>query len=97
MNCRDAQSLASNYLDGELPEELCDRLRGHLLRCAACRAELDSLRMAVEVLTETHAPAAPGEAYVAAALAALERELDLPAPELERPGQLVLPVERRDR
>jgi anti-sigma factor RsiW len=90
MTCRDAQALAGNYLDGELPDEMCDRLRRHLLKCAACREECDSLRMAVEVLRETHGPPAAGEAFVREMLETLARELGLPAREEETPGQLVL-------
>jgi hypothetical protein len=92
MNCRDVQSLAGNYLDGELPEELCDRVQRHLLRCAGCRAELDSLRMAVEVLA-AGAPPAPRPEFIASALEALCRELDIsPDPERFRDGQLVLGI-----
>ena len=89
MNCRDTQGLAGNYLDGELPEEMCDRVRRHLLKCPACREEFDTLRMAAEVLRGIEAPAA-GEEFIRSALETMARELDLPAREAEAPGQLVL-------
>jgi anti-sigma factor RsiW len=92
MNCREVQPLAGNYLDGELPDELCDRIRRHLLRCPACREEYDGLRMTAELLRETHVAPAPGEAFVQEALGALARELALPEAGAETPGQLVLGI-----
>lgn len=90
MNCRDAQSLASNYLDGELPEEMGARIQRHLLRCAACRDEVESLRTAVQLLAATHAPPTLTEAGVRVALASLARELEIDRRTPETPGQLVL-------
>jgi anti-sigma factor RsiW len=92
MNCRDAQGLAGNYLDGELPEELCDRLQRHLLRCGACREEFESLRMAAEVLAAATKAPAVREEFVTAALEALRRELDISPAAAEQPGQLVLGI-----
>ena len=92
MNCRDVQSLAGNYLDGELPEEMCDRLQRHLLRCGACREELDSLRMAGEVLAAASRAPAVREEFIASALETLRRELDISPAAAEQPGQLVLGI-----
>jgi len=92
MNCRDVQALNGNYLDGELPEELCDRMRRHLLGCPACREEMNSLRMTLEVLRETHAQPSLSESFAGSALETLARELRLPAREAETPGQLVLGI-----
>ena len=90
MNCRDVQSLAGNYLDGELPEEMCDRIQRHLLQCSACREEIESLRTAVEVLRATHGEGAVSETFVEGALAALEDELGIQKVPAEAPGQLIL-------
>jgi anti-sigma factor RsiW len=95
MNCRDVQGLAGNYLDGELPEELCDRLQRHLLQCGGCREEADSLRMAVEVLRGTHPLPSVSEEFTRAALETLARGLEMPASEPAAPGQLVLGIPER--
>lgn len=94
MTCRDARDLASSYLDGELPQEICDRIQRHLLSCASCREEIESLRMAVEVLAASHARPAVDEEFVRAALTTLQRELDISDKQPENPGQLVLTIER---
>ena len=92
MNCRDTQALAGSYLDGELPEEMCDRIQRHLLRCGGCRQEIDSLRMAVDVLRATHTAPRAGEAFLQSALESLARELDLTPKVPEPAGQLVLGI-----
>lgn len=92
MTCRDVMPLTGSYIDGELPEETCDHIQRHLLRCGSCRAEVDGLRMAVEVLRAATAPAAPSEEFLRSALATLAGELDInPAPSTP-PGQLVLGI-----
>ena len=92
MNCRDVQALAGNYNDGELPEEMCDRVQRHLLRCSACREEIDSLRMAVEVLQASRAAPEVRPEFIESALATLSRELDISPAAAETPGQLVLGI-----
>ncbi|MFN3649801.1 MAG: anti-sigma factor family protein [Armatimonadota bacterium] len=92
MKCADIQALAGNYLDGELPEELCDRIQRHLLRCSACRDEVETVRVALQLLTSAQAQPEPGEAFLQAAFAHLRRELDLSEREPEAPGQLVLGI-----
>jgi anti-sigma factor RsiW len=92
MNCRDVQPLAGNYLDGELPEEMCDRIQRHILSCSACRAEIDSLRMAVDVLRATHSPGLMGEFSLQTVLDTLQRELDITTTLPDTPGQLVLGI-----
>lgn len=94
MTCRDTQDLASTYLDGELPQEICDRIRRHLLACASCRQEIESVRMAVEVIAASHARPAVDEKFIRCALATLQRELDICEKQPESPGQLVLTIER---
>jgi anti-sigma factor RsiW len=92
MTCRDVQALAGSYLDGELPEEMCDRVQRHVLRCAGCREDLESVRMAVEVLTAGQAAPEVSEEFVQSALAALARELDITPGAPRSPGQLVLGI-----
>lgn len=91
-DCRDVQGLASNYLDGELPEEMGDRIQRHLLRCAACREEIDTLRMTVEVLRSAHPQVALSEPASRSMLDTLRAELDIATDLPEAPGQLVLGI-----
>ena len=93
MTCREIQSLAGSYLDGELPEETSTVLQRHMLGCAACRAEVDSLRMAMEVWQSAQVPAAASEEFATAALDRLRRELGAVTRIPEPPGQLVLMIE----
>jgi anti-sigma factor RsiW len=92
MNCPDVQGLTGNYIDGELPEEMCDRIQRHLLRCSECRSEIETLRMAVEVLKSTHSRPAAGEEFVRSALETLQGELEIVSREGSQPGQLVLGI-----
>lgn len=92
MTCRETQALAVLYLDDELPEEACDGIQRHLLRCAPCREDIDSQRLALEVYRSACRPAAASPEFVSAALDDLSRQLDcvsrLPPP----PRQLVLGI-----
>ena len=90
MNCRDVEGLCGNYLDGELPEEICDRIQRHLLQCAACREDVETLRMAGEVLRATHTRPAAGEAFIQAALCRLRDDLGIQDAREDTPGQLIL-------
>ena len=92
MTCPDVQALSGSFLDGELPEEMCDRVQRHLLRCSACREEIDSLRMASEVLVSTHAAPAVSEEFLLSALETLGRGLDVATRLPPVPGQLVLGI-----
>jgi predicted anti-sigma-YlaC factor YlaD len=92
MTCRDLQALTGNYLNGELPEELGDGIQRHLLKCPACREEIDSQKRAVEILKVTHASPNPGEAFIQSALQRLGDELDLDDAATVIPGQLVLGI-----
>jgi hypothetical protein len=92
MTCRDVLALSDNFLDNELPEEMGDRIRRHLLGCAACREEIDSVRMALEVLHAARMGAEPDEAFTTNALEMLARQLDLTTRLPTPPGQLVLGI-----
>ena len=92
MTCRDVQAMSGNYVDGELPEELGDRVQRHLLGCAACREEIDSQKRAVEVLAATCVSPTLSEAFVQSALHRLAEDLDLDDAATVIPGQLVLGI-----
>jgi anti-sigma factor RsiW len=92
MECVDVRALAGNYLDGELPEAMCDRIQRHLFSCAGCRAEVDGVRMTVEVLKATHPAPSVREEWVRSSLQALCRELDIAPVAARVPGQLVLGI-----
>jgi len=92
LTCRDVLALQANYLDGELPEEAADRVRRHLLRCASCRDEYETTRMAVEVLRTVHPPVTLSESATRALLAHLTGELDIATNLPDPPGQLVLGI-----
>jgi anti-sigma factor RsiW len=47
--CRDIFLRLSEYLDGDLPLELCERIRRHLATCPTCRAFTNTLRTTVEL------------------------------------------------
>jgi anti-sigma factor RsiW len=47
----------SEYLDGELDDELCSEVDDHLSDCAPCESLLDSLRRTIELVEEL--PALP--------------------------------------
>ncbi|MHB8835650.1 MAG: anti-sigma factor family protein [Candidatus Methylomirabilia bacterium] len=48
--CRDVRADLSAYLDGDLDSLLTGEIRAHLENCAACRLELDQLRLTVGAL-----------------------------------------------
>lgn len=53
--------LVSAYFDGELDEARTREVEGHLSSCAACAAELESLRRMSNVLSGWSAPEMPGD------------------------------------
>jgi len=54
--CRKIFARLSEYLDGELDPQVCDRLEGHLADCPPCRAFLESLRRTVDMVGTQDAP-----------------------------------------
>ena len=50
--CREIFQRLSEYMDGELNPDLCDRLEGHLDDCPPCVAFLESLRRTVREALE---------------------------------------------
>ena len=61
-NCRHLLESLSDYIDGQLRDDLCQTLEQHLAECNNCRIVVDSLRKTV-YLYHTSAPEAeiPGD------------------------------------
>lgn len=54
-SCRELISTLSDYVDGELSEELCAELEQHMKNCQRCRIVVDTMRMTIELYHETGA------------------------------------------
>jgi anti-sigma factor (TIGR02949 family) len=52
-NCRQLLGSLSEYVDGELDEELCSVLEQHLEDCEDCRIVVDTLRKTVYLYHES--------------------------------------------
>ena len=83
-----ADSLGA-WLLGALPEDEADGFRAHLESCAECRADAESLRVAVDALPASRRPMARRPSSRAALMAVVEREASLlqAAGPGGRPGQ----------
>jgi anti-sigma factor RsiW len=92
MTCGDVKSLAGNYLDEELPEELHSRVQRHFLKCLACAHDVSSQSLALDALRSACAVSTPGEEFIQSALGRLSQELDLVSKLPPTPGQLVLGI-----
>lgn len=51
-DCKQIFSLLSEYLDGELPTDLCSRLEAHIQDCGPCVEFVDSLKKSVALCRE---------------------------------------------
>ena len=58
-SCREIFERLSEYLDAELPADLCERVEVHMAGCAPCEAFLESLRRTVLLVASVDAPAMP--------------------------------------
>ena len=47
LSCRDSLGTLSEYLDGELDEQLCAEIERHMAECGNCRIVVDTLRKTV--------------------------------------------------
>ena len=61
MQCQDALSMLSAYLDGALDSAEQEAMRIHLTRCPACSAELEELRYSMKLLKELPELTPPAE------------------------------------
>jgi len=89
-----ADSLGA-WLLGALPDDEAEGFRSHLDGCAVCRADAESLRVAVDALPASAAPAPPPAALKERVMAVVEREaslLEAAGPAADRP-----PAPRRRR
>jgi RNA polymerase sigma-70 factor (ECF subfamily) len=59
--CREIFEKLSEFMDGELPADLCDRIDHHLADCPPCQAFLESLRRTVRHIQGIDAPHMPDE------------------------------------
>src|SRR5580658_6557384 len=84
MRCEETRTLLDLYIDGDLPEEVVQKLDRHLLRCPACAYEVRTLEQTRSMLRESVGPAATSPGFRERTLARL---LDALEPCLQvRPG-----------
>jgi RNA polymerase sigma-70 factor (ECF subfamily) len=60
-SCQQIFEKLSEYLDGDLPPDLCERIDGHMADCPPCQSFLESLRRTVKLVERIDAPAMPDE------------------------------------
>jgi anti-sigma factor (TIGR02949 family) len=48
-NCKGLVASISEYLDGELPQELCDELERHMAECENCTIVVNTMRKTIEL------------------------------------------------
>jgi predicted anti-sigma-YlaC factor YlaD len=51
--CKQLLSHISDYVDGDLPPELCVTIAEHLKNCENCRIVVDTLKKTIEIYKET--------------------------------------------
>lgn len=49
-NCESLLGALSNYIDGELPPEVCTQIEAHLSGCENCRAVLNTTRRTIDLV-----------------------------------------------
>jgi anti-sigma factor RsiW len=49
LTCKQIFLRLSEYLDGDLPPDLCEEIQRHLAVCPACRAFTNTLRATIEL------------------------------------------------
>ena len=52
LSCQQIFALLSEYLDAELPADLCEKLSGHIEGCAPCVEFVKSLRHSIALCQE---------------------------------------------
>ena len=60
VECNEVFALLSQYLDQELPADLCERISGHIQGCAPCVEFVESLRKTARLCNELQLPEKPG-------------------------------------
>ena len=61
-SCRQLFERLSEYLDGELPEDLCGKIDEHMGDCPPCRRFLESLQRTVKLVESESGAVLPEEA-----------------------------------
>jgi len=56
-NCKLLLGSLSEYIDGDLREELCAQIEEHIQGCENCRIVVDTLRKTIEIYEQTSATA----------------------------------------
>lgn len=60
--CKEIFARLSEYIDGELPTDLCDRIDGHMGDCPPCQAFLRSLKNTVRRVEDLGSAKMPDDA-----------------------------------
>jgi RNA polymerase sigma-70 factor (ECF subfamily) len=60
LSCQEIFALLSQYLDAELPPDLCEKLSGHIEGCAPCVEFVDSLRQSIAMCRDLRLEQMPG-------------------------------------
>jgi len=63
--CKQVFARLSEYLDGELPQDLCEQIEGHMGGCPPCQAFLRSLERTVRWVEDLEAPQLPEDVRLA--------------------------------
>jgi anti-sigma factor RsiW len=61
LTCRELFARLSEYIDDEIPAEVCEALRRHLSGCESCEAFVESLRFTVELCRRLPPPEMPDD------------------------------------
>lgn len=54
LECKEVFEKLSEYLDRELPPDLCEKMRGHIEDCPPCVEFVNSLRKTVDLCRQVH-------------------------------------------
>lgn len=60
-SCQEMFARLSEYIDGELPDDICIRIERHMGDCAPCERFLESLRRTVRLVESDSGDAIPDE------------------------------------
>ncbi len=86
MDCREAKTGLSPYLDGELPRDAAAGIASHLTGCDECRRSFDELRLVSTVIrTQLAIRSTPRTPLLAKVMAAIA---DLPPTRFRQRGAL---------
>ncbi len=59
-SCKEVFALLSQYLDRELPDDICEEIDAHIADCPPCVQFVESLRKSIELCRECAPPEEPG-------------------------------------